>query len=405
MQMELPESSAASEENSSTQAARVLPSSEESYQLLVESVQEYAIFMLDQTNRIITWNVGAQRLFGYTEAEALGQLGALIFTEEDRRAGAPEAEIATARSTGKAADDRWHRRKDGSRFWANGVLSRLDAPDGSLRGFAKILRDNTERRLAEEAQQALMATLEEQVEERTAQVRTLASLLTLAEQEERRRLAQILHDDLQQCLYGIQMKLLFINDSVAASVQPDLTLQAQEAYQWLDDAIKIVRQLTVDLSPPVLPGEGLVDALAWLTTNLQKVYGFTAGLDAEHNFADLDDDMRVLLFQIIRELLFNVIKHADTDYATVTLREDATGRLVIAVEDTGRGFDVESAEATHGGGFGLFSVRERLGLFGGQMLIDTAPNQGTRITLSIPSKGQTPGNEPPVQTHNVAPGE
>lgn len=398
MQTELPESSAASEENSSTQAASVVPSSEESYQLLLESVQEYAIFMLDPTDRIITWNVGAQRLFGYSEAEALGQMGTLIFTEEDRRAGAPQAEIATARSTGKAADDRWHRRKDGSRFWANGVLSRLDAPDGSLRGFAKILRDNTERRLAEEAQQALMATLEHQVEERTAQVRTLASLLTLAEQEERRRLAQILHDDLQQCLYGIQMKLLFVSDSVAASVQPDLAAHAQEAYQWLNDAIKLVRQLTVDLSPPLLQGEGLVDALAWLATNLQKVYGFTAVIDASHSFADLDDDMRVLLFQIIRELLFNVIKHADTDYATVTLRADATARLVITVEDTGRGFDIQRAETTQDGGFGLFSVRERLGLFGGQMLIDTAPQQGTRITLSIPRKGPTPGPETAGQT-------
>lgn len=407
MQMELPESSAASEEKSSTQTARVLPSSEESYQLLVESVQEYAIFMLDQTGRIITWNVGAQRLFGYDEAEALGQLGALIFTEEDRRAGAPEAEMATARSTGKAANDRWHRRKDGSRFWANGVLSRLDAPDGSVRGFAKILRDNTERRLAEEAQQALMATLEQQVEERTAQVRTLASLLTLAEQEERRRLAQILHDDLQQCLYGIQVKLLFVSDSVAASVQPDLAVHAQEAHQWLNDAIKIVRQLTVDLSPPVLQGEGLVDALAWLATNLQKVYGFTAVIDAAHNFSAIDEDMRVLLFQIVRELLFNVIKHAHIDHATVTLREDEAAQLVITVEDTGRGFDIEFAEVMHEGGFGLFSIRERLRLFGGQMLITSAPNHGTRIILSIPSTlpiagheslGQQPPTARPSQT-------
>lgn len=391
MATEQPASPAAVEIAEGTQATSTSFSSEESYQLLVEGVQEYAIFMLTPASHVTTWNLGAQRLFGYTEAEALGQPGSFIFTAEDRQAGAPEDEITTALATGKAEDDRWHLRKDGSRFWATGILTRLDAPDGTLRGFAKILRDNTERRLAEEAQQTMMATLEQQVEERTAQVRSLASLLTLAEQEERRRLAQILHDDLQQCLYGIQMKLFFIGDSVAASIQPDLAVHTQEAYQWLEDAIKTVRQITVDLSPPVLQGEGLVDALAWLANNLQKVYGFTVVVDAEHNFVAIDEDMRVLLFQIVRELLFNVIKHANTDNATVTLREDTAGQLVIIVEDQGRGFDVEIAEASHDDGFGLFSVRERLGLFGGQMLINSAPNQGTRITLSIPSIGFPPG--------------
>lgn len=381
------------------QAASTFFNSEESYQLLVEGVQEYAIFMLDPTSYVTTWNLGAQRLFGYSEAEALGQPGSFIFTAEDRQAGAPEDEITTALTTGKAEDDRWHVRKDGSRFWATGILTRLDGPDGTLRGFAKILRDNTERRLAEEAQQALMATLEQQVEERTAQVRSLASLLTLAEQEERRRLAQILHDDLQQCLYGIQMKLLFIGDSVAASIQPDLSTHTQEAYGWLEDAIKTVRQLTIDLSPPVLQGEGLVDALAWLANNLQRVYNFTAVLDAENSFSDMDEDIRVLLFQIVRELLFNVIKHAGTDYATVTIREDTTDHLMIIVEDAGCGFDVELAEASHDGGFGLFSVRERLGLFGGQMLITSVPNQGTRIILLIPITVYRPRRESAPYEH------
>lgn len=399
MQTELPDSSTKMTKSEVAKAVSGLPGSEESYQLLVEGVQEYAMIMLDQTGHIITWNLGAHRLFGYTETEAIGQAGALIFTAEDRQLGAPEEEMATALQTGKAEDERWHVRKDGSRFWATGILTRLDAADGSLRGFAKILRDNTERRLAEEMQQAHTMTLEQQVEERTAQVRTLASLLTLAEQEERRRLAQILHDDLQQRLYGIQMKLLFINDSVAASIQPDLVIHTQEAYQWIDDAIRIVRQLTVDLSPPVLQGEGLVDALAWLATNLQKVYNFTAVLDAENSFSDMDEDMRALLFQIVRELLFNVIKHAGTDYATVTLREDTDDHLMIIVEDAGCGFDVELAEATHDGGFGLFSVRERLGLFGGQMLIASVPNQGTQIILLIPRTVYKPGRERAIHEH------
>lgn len=359
-------------------------SNEESYQLLIESVQEYAIIMLDRAGCIVTWNVGAQRLFGYPGTEALGQHGALIFTEEDRAAGAPEAEILTALQEGKAEDERWHLRQDGSRFWGSGILTRLTAPDGSIRGFAKILRDNTERRAAEETQRVLNESLEALVEERTAQVRTLASLLTLAEQEERRRISQILHDNLQQQLYGIQMRLASLLAEVHHSESATLAKDAQEAYAWLEDAIRLTRQLTVDLSPPLLDGEGLVDALHWLASQMAQVNGLQVHIQADDVFAIADEDMRVLLFQIVRELLFNVVKHAGTNQATVALRASASGQISISVEDSGRGFDVAKAEADHAGGFGLFSVRARLRLFGGHVAIDSAPGQGTRVTLFVP---------------------
>ncbi|MEZ4730570.1 MAG: CheR family methyltransferase [Caldilineaceae bacterium] len=367
------------------QAAEALRRSEERYRLLVESTQEYAMFLMDPAGQITSWNMGAQRLFGYTAAEAIGVDAAMIFTEEDRQAGVPTQELATAAATGQANDERWHVRQDGSRFWASGVMESLHQPDGSLRGFAKVLRDNTERKTAEEALQRLNATLEQQVEERTAQVRSLASTLTMAEQEERRRISQILHDDLQQQLYGIQMRLMMLQTEVATDDQSALTTYAQDAYDWLGDAIQTTRQLTVDLSPPVLKGEGLVEALGWLTRQMAEMQGLQVALQIIQPCPVPNEDMRVLLFQSVRELLFNVVKHAGTDRAAVALNEGEAGECIIIIRDEGRGFDVAAAAARHDGGFGLFSVRERLKLFGGRMAIQSAPGQGTAITIHAPS--------------------
>ena len=363
--------------------------SEERYRLLVESAEEYAIFMMDREGCITTWSAGAARILGYSKEEAVGQPGAIIFTEEDRAANVPAQEMGTAKQEGRASDERWHVRKDGERFWGSGIMTSLYRPGGELRGFAKVMRDNTERKEAEDQLRQLNETLEERVEERTRQVRELASTLTMAEQEERRRISQVLHDNLQQQLYGIQIKMAYVRRNAEGGERGELAESAEEAYGWLEEAIGMTRELTVDLSPPVLEDEGLTDILQWLTTQMEEKHGLTVGLEAAHAFRIPSEDMRTLLFQIVRELLFNVVKHAGTKRAVVKLR-DADGHISIAVSDEGQGFDVEAAEAREEGGFGLFSVRERLGLFGGYMDIASAPGEGTSVTVCVP----TPPDEP-----------
>src|SRR5688500_16314592 len=118
---------------------------EEQHRLLMECVTDYAIFLLDPDGRVAAWNAGAQRILGYAEAEILGQPASRFFTEDDVRAGEDEKELRTAAETGRAGDDRWHVRKDGSRFWGSGVTTALRDERGGLRGFAKVLRDLTER--------------------------------------------------------------------------------------------------------------------------------------------------------------------------------------------------------------------------------------------------------------------
>jgi PAS domain S-box-containing protein len=130
-----------------------MPNNQNAAALLNEiysSVTDFAIFTLDNDGLVTTWNVGAERVLGYLESEVIGQHSALFFTPEDRLSGQPTIEIDTAKHCGRAVDVRWHQRKDGSTFWADGMLTTLRNENGELTGFLKIMKDVTERKLAEE---------------------------------------------------------------------------------------------------------------------------------------------------------------------------------------------------------------------------------------------------------------
>src|SRR5215203_4640539 len=128
-----------------------LQQSEQRFARLVEAAKDYAIFMTDAEGRVSTWNEGAQRLFGYGEGEILGEDASVLFTPEDRESGAPERELQKARNEGRAEDERWHMRKDGSRFWASGFVRPILDEEDNLIGFSKVARDLTEHKRAEEA--------------------------------------------------------------------------------------------------------------------------------------------------------------------------------------------------------------------------------------------------------------
>ena len=375
-------------------AEQALARSRERYRLLVESAQEYAMFTMDEEGRIDSWNTGAHRILDYEEDEILGQPAAVIFTPEDRESGAVERELLTAREEGQAINERWHIRKDGSRFWGSGVVTAL-WDNGTLRGYAKVMRDNTARKEAEEAlrrseerYRTLAEKLEERVEERTAQVRQLASELVASEQKVRHRIARTLHDDLQQMLYATEMQLQFLREDATKEMQEGL----EEVVELVTGSLSVTRQLTVELSPPVLKGEGLPEALEWLVKHMGEVHGLEVALEVSGHPQAREEEQRILLFQVVRELLFNVVKHAGVRQTQLTLRE-AEGGIVVIVSDEGRGFDVEAVLAEDNGGFGLHHARERLDLFGGRMDIDSRPGDGTRVTLRLPGPRPSPAGQ------------
>jgi signal transduction histidine kinase len=232
-------------------------------------------------------------------------------------------------------------------------------------------------------------TLKRDVEEKNRQLRKLASALALAEQRERRRVSQILHDHVQQILYGIQMR----SQLIALDAPPDERVREHlVALQTLvGDAILTTRTLTVELSPPVLQNEGLAAALQWLVSHMAERYNLHVTLEIATDCNVANDDLSMLLFQLVRELLFNVVKHSGVSEARLTLSDNEES-LVICVADCGRGFDapVRTAPVLAGGGFGLYSVRERLALFGGQLQVESGPGKGVRATVLVPREPVLP---------------
>ena len=146
------------ERNRAREASR---ESEERLRLVVENAREYAIFSTDLERRITSWNSGAERLLGYQEREVIGSTADVIFTPEDRAAGAPELEAQTALAEGRSADERWHVRKDGSRFWGSGAMMAMHDGNDKTVGLLKIFRDETQARAATEALAASRADLEQ----------------------------------------------------------------------------------------------------------------------------------------------------------------------------------------------------------------------------------------------------
>jgi signal transduction histidine kinase len=272
------------------------------------------------------------------------------------------------------------------------VLERPTRPRTLLQALRAALRHRRRQHDLREALAALQEhaeTLEGQVEERTQQVRALALKLTMAEQEERRRIAQILHDDLQQLLYGLGMKVNLLRRSLAETEDSTSTPQASadldEMSDWLDRAVTTTRHLTADLSPPLDEQEGLTDTVTWLRHQMQDLHGLDVAVEANRPWPIPDQDLHVLLFRIVRELLFNVKKHAGVDRATVRLTEE-DGHLVIRVLDGGDGFDAEAMLENHAhGGFGLENVQERLELAGGRLEIHSAPGRGTTVAIHVPA--------------------
>jgi PAS domain S-box-containing protein len=219
--------------------------------------------------------------------------------------------------------------------------------------------------------------LERRVQERTAQVRRLASELVAAEQKVRARISQTLHDDLQQLLYASEMQLHFLRDDSGPQEGFD------ELQEMIAEAIHLSRTLTVELNPPVLKGEGLRQTLEWLATHMAKTYGLQVTVEAAHDPPLSTEEQRVLLFQIVRELLFNIIKHAQVREAKIAMFEEKNGMKVV-VMDRGRGFDTTSVLAEKDGGYGLRAMHERLQLLGGRASVESRPGAGTRVTLTLP---------------------
>jgi PAS domain S-box-containing protein len=377
---------------------------EEKTTMMMDICRDYAIMSTDPQGVLDSWNTGAEQIFGYTEEEAIGMDSANLFVPEDRAARVHEKEMRTAKRVGRAVDERWHLRKDGTRFYASGVMMPLFIGK-TLNGFAKIASDLTERqRHADELQKA-HDELEVRVAERTkALAETNAALIHEAEarlageqqriyllrrlvtsQEfERRRIARDIHDQLGQRLTGLRLKLASLRSMVGENgAVADRVVRLQEISERLDSEVSF---LAWELRPTALDDLGLVEALRTFVQEWSRHYEINADFQALR-LSDIrhDPDVETHMYRITQEALNNTMKHARAQNITVML-ERRDSELILIIEDDGVGFDPAgvSRPRKSGRGLGLMGMRERASLIGGELEIESGEN-GTTIFVRVPT--------------------
>ncbi|NUQ62080.1 MAG: PAS domain S-box protein [Pirellulales bacterium] len=288
-------------------------------------------------------------------------------------------------------------RFDGTRgFVINSAAPVRDAA-GKIVGSAVAVQDVTQHIEAEEALKQLNETLEQRVSERTAlaerlaaQLRSLAAEMTHAEERERRRISYLLHEQLQQLLVAARMRLRMTQRSAGSG---PLDVMFREVDDILNQAIAESRLLTLELSPPALYAGGLAAGLAWLAQNTKEKHGLSIDIHAGKDAEPADESVQLFLFHAVRELVLNIIKHAEAGSACIELKRIDDQRLQLVVADTGVGFAPSQVDTPGtSSGFGLFSIRERLKVIGGNLRVDSFPGKGTRIVIEIPAVAEKTGN-------------
>jgi len=266
-------------------------------------------------------------------------------------------------------------RPDGTKLFVSESAFAVKNGKGKIIYYEGTAHDITKRK---EAEEKLMLYQQ--------QLRSLASELSLAEERLRRRIAAELHDHIAQNLAISKIKL----ESLTSDAEPALVKSLNEVNGLISQTIEATRSLTFEISPPVLYELGFEAAVNWLAKQTRKRFGLEVEFADDGKPKPLNTDIRVLLFQAVRELLVNVVKHAMAKKAKVFTRR-IQKNIQITVEDNGVGFDVEAISAVKDpakGGFGLFNIRERLDQIGGSVIINARAGKGTQITLTAPIENQ-----------------
>jgi signal transduction histidine kinase/CheY-like chemotaxis protein len=290
-------------------------------------------------------------------------------------------------------------RVDGTLGWVSSRAVPLLDAGGEIVEWIGAAKDVTESKEAEEAIRKLNESLERRVadrtqlaEERSKKLQALVAELTFAEQRERQRIAKLLHDHLQQLLVGAKINMEVLSGQTA----PDRQDLPATILDLIEQAIQGTRSLTAELAPPVLQ-QGISASLEWLGRWFEKSHGFRVDLKTCPDIHPQDEDTTLLLYQSVRELLLNAVKHAGVRSARVDMSSDDWDRFRVTVSDEGSGFDSKAVGEREGTGFGLLSIRERLELLGGELSIRSSPGHGASFSLVLPMETRGQRGEKAVQ--------
>jgi PAS domain S-box-containing protein len=349
-----------------------LAESEERYRILVESVRQYAIFMLDPAGIILTWNRGMQELLGYNRDEIVGHSGAVVFSA----AGAFRKELARAKRSGESIAEHLNIHKDGSEVRVHDTTTSLRNLEGRLIGFAKVVRhidssnDREDNTAAIELAKAL-ARIQVEVEHRQ---RLEAQLLTAIEQE-RERLGRDLHDDLSQRLAGAALMTRTLAKELKGRSAEDRE-KARALGDLLAEATSVARNLSRGLHPITLTANGLPKALEELAARVPQNVRFSWPSSKK---LDLDPSVALHVYRIAEEAVGNAVRHAKANKVTIEMRITPGRKIALTITDDGVGFRRAAAE-----GMGLQNMRYRARIIRGTFKIASAPQRGTVVTCILP---------------------
>lgn len=348
-----------------------LRESEERFRRLLENAND-AIYTHDLVGNLTWVNQEATGIYGYRTEELLKLNIAQIIDPEYLPLASRKIRENLNGSSQSEPYELLTYSKEGKPIWVE-VSTRLLEREPHRVEVLNIARDITERKRVEKR----LLTHQEQL-------RSLASELSLTEERERRRIALELHDCVGQLIAMAKIKLGMLRESKPFT---NLSGPLDEIRALIDQAIQNARSLTFELSPPILHELGFEASVHWLSEQMEEKHGVPTHLEDDLEPKPLDDDIRVVLFTAVRELLANVAKHAQAHRVSVSLRRDGD-KIRINVEDDGVGFDTLEigSHLARTGGFGLFSIRERLSHFGGHIEINSRQGKGTRVNLVAPLK-------------------
>jgi PAS domain S-box-containing protein len=377
-------------------AETALRESEELYRMLVEDMKDYAIYMVNPEGRIMSWNTGAERIEGYPAEEIIGQPWACLFTPEDIKRGLPAQLMARAKAEGKAVNEGWRVRKDGSRFWTHGVITALRDENGQLRGYSKLAHDITRQREADERIHQLNEELEQRVSERTAQLQ--------AANQELEAFSYSISHDLRAPLLRIS-GFAEILQSEAAEGLGESSLRhlrtiaeaAQQLSTLIDALLDFSRMGRAELHLEKVDMSMLVeDARRELQADIQ-------GREIEWRIGDLPGTHGdpLMLRQVFINLLANAIKYTRTRKpARIEIAARREGdETTYSVQDNGVGFDMQyaeklfgvfqrlhSAQDFEGTGIGLANVRRIIRRHGGRVWAEGLVDHGATFYFTIPQQ-------------------
>jgi PAS domain S-box-containing protein len=386
-----------SERQRRRKAEELLDQSEQRYKLLVDELRDYAIVMLDLSGNVISWNNGARRILGYSDEEILGKSAAVFFTPEDRQDNIHLRELSTAAAEGRSVDERWHVRKDGSQFFASGVTTSLRDQSGTLVGFAKVMRDVTDKQQLEERRAQLLLVEQNARKEAELANRTKDEFLATLSHELRTPLNAILG-------WAIMLRSGRVGPEDMTEGLSVIERNAKVQAQLIEDLLDISRIISGKMR--LHPRPTVIQECIHAAVESVRLAASAKNIDLriempEERFIVAGDPGR--LQQIMWNLLSNAVKFTPQSGTVAVRAERGESSVTVSVSDTGMGiapdflpfvFDrFRQADGTtrraHGGlGLGLAIVRHLSELHGGSVRAESeGAGQGATFFVSLPLSG------------------